>query len=79
MAKIKTERKITVLLSPPLCITAYLGAEVIEKDQEMREGESVYLTLFGDECSASAAAADVVALPHLPVRLKPAASEKGNG
>lgn len=63
----------------PVYITASLGAEVIETKQEMREGESVCLTLFGDECSASAAAAGVVALPHLPVRLKPAASEKGNG
>lgn len=75
----KEKLKIIVYFHLPVYITAYLGAEVIEMEQEMREGESVCLTLFGDECSASAAAAGVVALPHLPVRLKPAASEKGNG
>lgn len=46
----------------------------------MRECESVCLTLFWRQSSASAsAAAGVVALPHLPVRLKPAASEKKKG
>ncbi len=43
----------------------------------MRECESVCLTLFWRQ--SSAAAAGVVALTHLTVRLKPVASEKGNG